>query len=155
MEIVYILIGAILIGGTLTFGHIWRQKKALMNLQADSQKLTEKAIKKCLPLVLKQPLELSSPRPIADIWGKGVLAFEYQGYLQRPDNLDLNAFRQALTVQLKLFAKEEHLTSEYSEQVFVISDLWLKENTLHIDLAYVINRATASYIRDVSQLDGK
>lgn len=151
----YILLGVILIGAGLVFGHIWRQKKALTILQADSQKMTEKALKKCLPLVLKQPLELSSPRPIADIWGKGVLAFEYQGRLKQTENLDLTAFQQALTTQLELFAKKEHLTSEYSEQVFVISDLWLKEKTLHLDLSYVVNRATASYVRDVSQLDEK
>lgn len=155
MEIVYILLVVILIGLSIVVGHIWRQKKALTILQADSQKMTEKALKKCLPVVLDQPLVLSSPQPIADIWGKGVLAFEYQVLLQRPVEFEVESFRQALTKQLELFAKNEALTSAYSEHVFVISDLWIKETTLHLDLSYVVNQVTASYVRDVRQLDGK
>ena len=37
--------------------------------------------------------------------------------------------------------------------IFVVSDIWLQEDILHIDISHLVNQATVSYLKDMRTLE--
>ena len=118
----------------------WRRNKAIQILLYHSQRLTDQAMTEAL-----QPM---TSKPIADIWGHGVMAFSYQissslGKVTQPA-LD-QALRQAAR-QLDIASSDPALPP------FVLTDFFELEGELHIDVAFITNEATIEYVRDVNRV---
>ena len=39
------------------------------------------------------------------------------------------------------------------ENPFVVSDIWVKDDILHIDVSYLVNKATVEYVNDMNTLE--
>lgn len=127
--------------------------RATLMLKKQAQSVTNKAVNACLSQFGGQPFDLSS-EIVADVWGKGVLAFEFYfdptDYHLTTDQLS----RDTLEKKLNAYAKENNVQAyEKMSTVFRVTDWWTYEKVLHIDVAYVLNEATREYIADLHRLD--
>lgn len=127
--------------------------RATIMVRTKAQEVTDKAVNSSLTALLHWDKHLSS-QIVADVWGKGVLAFEYH-FDYRQAKVDLADFTQeTLTAQLTAYANDHHLqTAPHAKSVFVITDWWTYEGILHIDVAYLMNEATVEYIADLKRLN--
>lgn len=126
---------------------------ATLMLKNQAHSVTDKAVNDCLSELSGQSFSLSS-EIVADVWGKGVLAFEYH-FNPADFNLDKTKIsRDELEKQLTVYAKKNEIQSfKESQIVFKVTDWWTYENVLHIDVAYVLNEATREYTADLKRLD--
>lgn len=90
---------------------------------------------------------------VSDVWGKGVTAFEYLISNSQIMEKDLGNIRESLIKKLNDYAQMKHLASYNNYPIFVISDIWISNNYLHIDVAYISNAETLAYISDVAKSD--
>ena len=126
--------------------------RATLMLKNQAQSVTDQAVNDCLTLT-GHSFSLSS-EIVADVWGKGVLAFEFH-FTPAQYHLTHDQFsRDDLEKKLTEYAKQNQIQSfEKSSTVFKVTDWWTYENVLHIDVAYVLNEATREYIADLQRLD--
>lgn len=133
----------------------YRRGRALVVVQNASQKQVDTAIKVCLPNVKTDSFDGSlhqniiDSEIISDVWGKGVMAFEYSISKIHLKVEDIVPIRQQLSQQLKNYADKNNLKGYQGMDAFVISDMWIFSDALHIDISYVINRSTAEYLHDI------
>ena len=80
---------------------------------------------------------------ISDVWGKGVLVFEYI--------IDLNQ----LTAQQKEGLTKEAVAKQLIDSTveYQITDWWTYEQDLHIEVAQLSNEATKEYVKDIEKVD--
>lgn len=90
---------------------------------------------------------------VSEVWGKGVTAFEYLLDTPQIEKKDLRSIYIELTEGLTSYAQKNHLSGYDGHQVFVISDIWISNGKLHIDIAYISNMETWTYINDVAKSD--
>ncbi|KGE70145.1 hypothetical protein [Limosilactobacillus reuteri] len=128
-------------------------KRATMMVQKNAQDVTDAALNTSLKEMLHWNKNLNS-QIVADVLGKGVLAFEYH-FDYKKENINLDDFtRQKLAAELDEYAKKHHLKmAPNASQPFIITDWWKYEGILHIDIAYLINEATVEYIKDLEKLN--
>ena len=126
---------------------------ATLILKNQAQSVTNEAVNNCLGQLSGQTFSLSS-EIVADVWGKGVLAFEFHfdpaKYHLTKDQLNRNILEQKLTEYAK---KNKVQAYKENSTIFKVTDWWTYENILHIDVAYVLNEATREYIADLRRLD--
>lgn len=127
--------------------------RATLMLKNQAQSVTDQAVNDCLTQLTGHSFSLSS-EIVADVWGKGVLAFEFH-FTPAQYYLPHDQFsRDDLEKKLTEYAKQNQIQSfEKSSTVFKVTDWWTYENVLHIDVAYVLNEATREYIADLRRLD--
>ncbi|MDO4903772.1 MAG: hypothetical protein Q3959_05895 [Limosilactobacillus sp.] len=150
MEIIFTCLIAIIVVGILyTVVHRTMMKRATTMMRSHAQAVTDDAVNACLYEMLSWDKTLDSEL-VADVWGKGVLAFEYQFAVEDRPNLT----RENLESALDRYAKDHKLdTANGSPATFVITDWWQYEKIQHIDVAYLLNEATKEYIDDLRCLD--
>ena len=124
----------------------------------EAQKTTEAALLETIPFmvnagyVAKQPEHLESEK-IANIWGKGVAAFEFE--LPAGINVkNLDLIKWQTTIELQSYAKQNRLNYlDNAKNAFTVTDIWLKSERLHLDVAFMINEATSEYVSDLNKLE--
>lgn len=92
---------------------------------------------------------------VAQVWGLNVVVYGYALPLD-PDSLAVNEvikIKSFLVGELNRYAAEENLPHADNTAPFVISDIWSREHTLHIEIAYVINASTEQYLHDIKKID--
>lgn len=126
--------------------------RATMMVRNKAQEVTDFAVNDCLKSLLSWERTLSS-QIVADVWGKGVLAFEYH-FDYRKAGISLDDFtEEKLATRLDEYAKQHQLQiAPKATKAFVITDWWTYEGILHIDVAYLVNEATVEYIDDLKRL---
>ena len=124
--------------------------RATLMLRNRAQQVTDEAVNQSLQQLLGWDKQLSS-QLVADVWGKGVLAFEYHfDYRQLGQRLD----QDQLSQELAAYAKHKKLSAFQSDRpVFVVTDWWEYEGILHIDVAYLLNESTVEYVSDLKRLN--
>lgn len=143
------LIAVIIVVGLYVAIHRVLINRATIMLRRQAQRTTDEAVNASLQELLGWDQVLSS-QLVADVWGKGVLAFEY--HFDKQQGKALN--RDRLTTALVSYAKRHDLAAIHSDQpVFVVTDWWTYEGILHIDVAYLLNESTVEYISDLKRLD--
>lgn len=119
-------------------------------LRNRAQKTTDEAVNTVLTKVLHWDQRLSS-QLVADVWGKGVLAFEYHFDYRSLKKVELD--RVVFEKQLATYAERQQLKPVDSTMpVFVVTDWWTYEGILHIDVAYLLNEVTAEYVADLKKI---
>ncbi|WP_234002769.1 hypothetical protein [Lactobacillus sp. CBA3605] len=92
--------------------------------------------------------------PVADVWGRGVMAFEYVLTAPGMVRADLPEIRRILNNHLQAYARDEQLaTFQAGEPALRVTDTWLRAGQLHIDIAYLMNEATLEYLEDLRRLN--
>lgn len=151
MKIIWVCIIAIILVAILYFVvHRILINRATIMLRRRAQQVTDTAVNECLQQLLGWDRKIES-QLVADVWGKGVLAFEY--HFPQADLGTLN--QRQLEYALNEYAKNHHLTIEDGLTTFVVSDWWQYEQVQHIDVAYLLNEATQEYVADLKRLDHK
>ena len=92
--------------------------------------------------------------PVADIWGRGVMAFEY--VLDAPGMVtaDLPEVRRLFNNQLQEYAEQERIGAfQGAGPALRVTDAWLRSGQLHLDIAYLMNEATLEYLEDLRRLN--
>ena len=133
-----------------------RRVKALKVLQSASLKQVNQALSTCLSQVQTENFDGkkyhidNNAELLADVWGKGVMAFEYSLPGVQLSVQDLPAIRQALGALLTQYAHDQRIVGYQEEPLFVVSDIWVLADVLHLDISYVVNRATSEYLHDIA-----
>lgn len=153
MEFLYLIIGVVIIGTLAFIFQRYRRKKALKLIQLDSQKLTDSVMEASLKNLKLLNESLAASALISDVWGKGVMAFEYRLEVKDLTNADLNGLKKQLEQQLAVQAKAQGIRGYQQNSAFVVSDIWLKDDILHIDVSYLVNKATVEYVNDMNTLE--
>ena len=81
------------------------------------------------------------------------MAFEYQLEVKNLTSADLNGLKKQLEQQLAVQAKKQGLRGYQQNSAFVVSDIWLKDDILHIDVSHLVNKATVEYVNDMNTLE--
>ncbi len=114
MEFLYLIIGVVIIGTLALIFQRYRRKKALKLIQLDSQNLTDVAMEESLTNLKLLNESLADSVLISDVWGKGVMAFEYQLEVKNLTKADLNGLKTGLNSnwQCKLKPKGSKATNK-------------------------------------------
>lgn len=155
MALVWSLIAAVLLVVCL-YQAVHRKliQRATLIMQREAQQQTDRIVQASLATHLPPQQIPQQSTIVADVWGKGVLVFEY--------DLDLTA----LTPAQRQWLQATHLVPLFDHQAqaagitpvsgaphpFVITDWWTYEQQLHIDVANVRNEATREYVADLKKL---
>ncbi|AQW20543.1 hypothetical protein PL11_000620 [Lentilactobacillus curieae] len=119
------------------------------------QKVVDQAVNGVLPeLVTKVDILPIRSQEIAKVWGRGVMAFEYE-IAKDKTNLSADEFRQQLTTSLDEYGKHHHFESsavKNDQSVFRLTDVWELEDKLHFDVAFMVNQTTIEYVEDLDRL---
>lgn len=153
-----VVLGVIILIVVLVLTQRLRRNHALHLLQLTSQKASDAAAATALQQLSQQKLLPALTAPLvsqvaADIWGHGVLVFEYQVAAGELTSPQLNMLAHQLEQVLAQAAKQQELTAFKPDvPVFIVSDIWLLTGNLHFDVAYLRNQATFDYVADMRKL---
>ncbi|MGY5437890.1 hypothetical protein [Lactiplantibacillus argentoratensis] len=92
--------------------------------------------------------------PVADVWGRGVMAFEY--VLDAPGMVaaDLPEVRRLFNNELQVYAIHNQVAAfQEAGPALRVTDAWLRGGQLHLDIAYLMNEATLEYLEDLRRLN--
>lgn len=155
MSIVMTIIAVLLIIGLIYYTiHRLLVNRATIMLRNSARDTTDAAVRDSLrQLLSNDKLTLQTSEQVADVWGKGVMAFEYSLDMNQL-GFDLGKLNVAkLNQALKSYAKKNGIQPvEGAKDAFVVSDWWTYEQLLHIDVAYVMNEATKEYVLDLKKV---
>ncbi|GAK47229.1 putative membrane protein [Secundilactobacillus oryzae JCM 18671] len=136
-------------------------RRITRRLQEDAQRQTDRAMSWALDqLVAHEQLTpdqrtTTHSKEVANVWGRGVMAFEYVIEDFKGDTNEAKKLRTALSRELQAYADANQVRSSVSDVVFEVSDLWQHEDRLHLDVAYLMNEPTVEYLEDLKKLDDK
>ncbi|WP_047999995.1 hypothetical protein [Lactiplantibacillus herbarum] len=92
--------------------------------------------------------------PVANVWGRGVMAFEYVLAVPGMTAIDLPEVRRLFNNQLQRYADQQQIAAFQSAgPALRVTDAWLRDGQLHVDIAYLMNEATLEYLKDLRRLD--
>lgn len=141
------------------FIHYEITKHATLIVRKQAQDVTDDAVKACLPILVQSDLlqdkesQFDESETVADVWGRGVMAFEYVFKVQDVVSDDLASIKGLLTQELATYAVNAQIEkAAQAPQAFVVTDAWLYKQTLHLDIAYLMNEATFEYVHDLKKL---
>ncbi|GAB5054684.1 MULTISPECIES: hypothetical protein [Pediococcus] len=135
-----------------------KRKQALLVVQEASRKDVALAMKKVSYALDEQKITLSDkvgtePELVSDIWGRGVLAFEFSFGKTDLKKSELEPLRHWINEVVEKYAKDNQIPSKYEYPVFCVTDIWLYHEELHVDVANVINEPTREYIEDLHKVE--
>ncbi|GEK28451.1 hypothetical protein, partial [Furfurilactobacillus siliginis] len=126
---------------------------------SDAQSTTAEAMTAALEQMVTEHTLVDAQRhysdvqTVADVWGRGVMAFEFtiaSGMLAADE---LPTLRRPLNNALGEYAGAHHVKRiSTAHPTFIVTDLWLFEGNIHIDVAYLMNESTVEYIQDLKKL---
>ncbi|WP_235805604.1 hypothetical protein [Liquorilactobacillus oeni] len=133
---------------------VW-QIRSFKKLQLKNKEITAKALKFAFAQFnLRNPKKNMKISPdtarLADVWGSGVMAYEFR--VQLNHEISLKGLRKELEAYLQGYAQNHKLT-HLGETAFVISDLWQEKGFLHLDITYVVNGTTFNYLHDIKKVE--
>lgn len=154
MTMAIIIIAALIIVAIIYLAiHRVLINRATLMVRRRAEETTNAAVNAVLPAILGQalPAPLTS-QTVADVWGKGVMAFEY---VLEPDLRQLagDLTAEKLNASLADYAAHHQLpVAKGASAAFRVTDWWEYEHRLHIDVAYLMNEATREYVGDLKKV---
>lgn len=158
------LISLILVIGIYYIIKRIRRNSALKILLRHSQKLADKTLIATLTdtnetydTVFEAGQDLIS-EPVQDIWGKGIMVFEYKIAIQapqkHPEAFFDKAYMQHLESLLNTHAAENGIVASSPKYPpFILSDYWILKGYFHADIAFMTNKPTIEYVKDMRKAD--
>ena len=142
--IIGIVIAFLLVVVVYQLIHLALVKRATLVVQRQAQRETNQQV---LPILqgLIGDAAPSDSQLVADVWGKGVLAFEYV--------VDLTALDAGQRAALTKAAVLDGLVDAGQAPAYRLTDWWTYEQTLHLEVAQLSNEATIEYVHDLKKLD--
>ncbi|BAP85885.1 membrane protein [Paucilactobacillus hokkaidonensis JCM 18461] len=135
-------------------------KHATLIVRKSAQGITDDAMRTCLQVLADQKLlhdsevTFSQSQTVADVWGRGVMAFEYTLLAQDIDTDQLGIVTKTLNERLSKYDQDNNIEQvSNADNAFIVTDAWLFESKLHLDIAYLMNVATYEYVRDLKRID--
>ncbi|GEN96058.1 hypothetical protein [Pediococcus ethanolidurans] len=135
-----------------------KRKRALLVVQSASRHDVTLAMAKVSDALKEQKVILTgqtdtTPKLVSDIWGRGVLAFEFSFGKTDLQKNELESLRHWINEVVKKYAKDNNIQSRFEYPVFCVTDIWLYHEELHVDVANVINEPTREYIEDLHKVE--
>lgn len=128
-------------------------RRATMIMHRQNEQVLDAAVNTSIQEILPGMPKCDS-QLVADVWGKGVMAFEYSLDTKQQAYDDDKINRDVLNQALSDYAKQHDLKSaDTSLPPIIVTDWWVYQGILHIDVAYLSNEATAEYVKDLKTLD--
>lgn len=128
-------------------------RRATMIMHRQNEQVLDAAVNTSIQEILPGMPKCDS-QLVADVWGKGVMAFEYSLDTKQQAYNDDKINRDILNQALSDYAKQHDLQSaDSSLPPIIVTDWWVYQGILHIDVAYLSNEATAEYVKDLKTLD--
>ncbi|WP_262314520.1 hypothetical protein [Lacticaseibacillus parakribbianus] len=137
-------VGVVLLLALLIWYRAARKRRALRLFLTRSQQACDAAVTAALAALGWPHEPLVASTPVADVWGHGIAAFEYVMIAA-----DSTPTRQALSQALAQAGTTAGLQAATRGPALVVTDFWLRDGLLHVDVAYLVNQATAEYVEDV------
>ncbi|QEA30840.1 hypothetical protein [Secundilactobacillus malefermentans] len=156
LEIVIALLIALFI---LWFIRRFLLRRMTNRLRDDAKRQTDRAMAWALEqaegqgLISNRQRKSVNSKGVADVWGRGVMAFEYTLKPISPDQKLASHIKEALNSSLQIYSKENKVHAMEGTDAFSVTDMWLYKNELHVDVAYLMNESTVEYLRDLKKLD--
>lgn len=124
--------------------------------------MAQRTVNNAVAEVLKQLVSAQKLAPIreeelhsemiANIWGRGVMAFEYHLPIDRV-KVPISDMKELLADELAKYGDQHKIYAHRKKSpAFVITDIWQLDDRLHFDVAYLINLTTVEYIDDLNRL---
>ena len=98
-------------------------------------------------LLEKEKNEIIEVHDLSNIWGRNIYAFEYVISKCQTDESN-----DELINQIKEAINEANQSKRFNHDV-VLTDSFVRDNQVHVDLAYLLNAATYEYVLDMRQLN--
>lgn len=151
---IIVIVAILIVLGIYELIHRFMIKRAIRIVQHQAQVQTDRIVKATSQRLFHK-IRFGDSKLVADIWGKGVMSFEYELDLQQmPSEEQERIERDAFQSALNQCAKEQSILGfNGAKQPFLITDWWVFENVLHVDVTYIMNEATAEYVHDLHKLD--
>lgn len=128
-------------------------RRATMIMHQQNEQVLDAAVNSSIQEILPGMPKCDS-QLVADVWGKGVMAYEYSIDTKQQAYRDDRINRDVLNQALADYATQHDLTSANpSLPPLIVTDWWVYQGILHIDVAYLSNEATAEYVKDLKTLD--
>ncbi|ANY13990.1 hypothetical protein [Latilactobacillus curvatus] len=136
-----------------------RRQRATRILQHSSQEIADE-----IATVAYQKMQASQPEFYApqaklvsnlptEIWGNNVMVFEYQVPIRQTSSA-LKDVAAAIEEQLNEVAYERRIASVSPRYpALLVTDVWFLEEQLHFDVAFIVNRETIEYVKDMAQVE--
>lgn len=148
MLVLEMMIGLALVVGGYVWWHLVRRKRAMRLFIRQSQKLCDELVTEAVRRLHWQEAHPVQSAPVADVWGHGIMAFEY--VIKEPL---IAATEDDLSATLTTLAQERDIASSDPRfSPFVITDFWQRDGMIHLDVAFVTNAATIEYVQDINRV---
>ncbi|WP_261810857.1 hypothetical protein [Levilactobacillus humaensis] len=157
--IIEIIIGIIIAIVVYEMIHRMIVQRATRIVRRSAQDDTDMAVKAALQrLVNDQVLsedeaQIQRAETVADVWGRGVMAFEYSLPAAMDTERRLPELERTLNVALASYSADHQIKSVGTGSAFIVSDIWEYEDHLHLDVAYLMNESTVEYLKDLKKLN--
>lgn len=81
------------------------------------------------------------------------MAFEYHLAVGMAAEHQVARLEHAFNEALAGFSVDHQVKAVISGPAFVVSDIWVYEERLHVDVAYLMNESTVEYLKDLKKID--
>ena len=95
----------------------------------------------------KEKNEIIEVHDLSNVWGRNIYAFEY---IISKDQSDEESHE--LIDKIKAAIESANVDKMFNHEV-VLTDSFVRDNQVHVDLAYLLNAATYEYVLDMRQLN--
>lgn len=125
-----------------------------------AQRIANEAVKTSINQLVDQKVVLPfdesdfKSEDIAEVWGRGVMAFEYHLPKAKIES-SIPDFRKALATTLEQYGDKHHMhahTDQADRPAFMVTDVWQLDDRVHFDVAYLVNVTTIEYVDDLKRL---
>jgi hypothetical protein len=143
----------ILVGLLLIFTYIKKKRiaKAATIVRNASETIVNSAMLEVAKQLKMDGLEFDGAKgkSVADVWGQSVVGFNYHADLKK--DTDIKAIETKVNDILFEYCKKHQLEDE-DGPLLQVSDIWINQNHLELDVVYLINQQTKNYLNDLSKL---
>lgn len=126
--------------------------RATMIMHRQNEQVLDAAVNTSLEEILPG-IARSKSQLVADVWGKGVMAFEYAIDTRQAAYQDDRFSREVVNQALRDYADQHNIkSSDPTLPAILVTDWWQYQGIIHLDVAYLSNEATAEYVKDLKTL---
>lgn len=154
-----ILIGVIIAWGVYVLIHRTVVQRATRIVRRSAQTETDVAVTAAIQRLVNDKVltaaesQLSPSETVADVWGRGVMAFEYTLAVGLATEHQVPQLERSLNEALASYSADHQVKAVIAGSAFVVSDIWVYEDRLHLDVAYLMNESTVEYLKDLKKLN--